>query len=591
MERVKSQVATNFNLEKSMNIEWAECIVKELIKQGVRHFCIGYGNRSTALTLAAAHHPLAKTHTHFDERGLGFYAIGLAKALNEPVAIIVTSGTAVGNLYPAVMEASNDQIPLILLTADRPAELRDTGANQTVDQQKFFGSFVRSYFDLPTPEQHYPHYFLQSTIAHLVHRSTYPIIGPVHLNCMFREPFFDNKSFHHDSVPFSTQFITGKQTHDLNALNFLFEQFDLFDEGMILVGSKLHGDDLPHLLNFSKHFNFPILAEIHSNMRHSQHEAIIPYSTLCLKHMKRLDLSPPKLLIIFGEQLISKEYLELINNPLVECIIQVDPNPLKSDPTHKVHHRVVLDAKEFIDVTIQECTKKLLSNYFQKWNLASRKITQAVDQTLDGHENFSEPSIALTLSNLMTQDVSWFISNSMPIRYMNDFYYPEKARSTFFVNRGCSGIDGNVATAIGIEEGLQTPVIALLGDMATLHDLNSFSLLGKSQKIAFVILNNHGGGIFSKVQSVHQQDILEKFFQGKHTYQFKAISEMFELPYLKVESMDELSFGLSQFFDQKQSVILEVFVEISQGDAFLKELEAQIEQITSLQGVIKSYFF
>ncbi len=575
-------------MDGQVNLEWAETIVKELIKQGVRHFCIAYGNRSTPLVLAAAHHPLAKTHTHFDERGLGFLALGLAKSLKEPVAIIVTSGTALGNLLPAVMEASHDNLPLILLTADRPVELRESQANQTCNQIDIFKNYTRFFFEFPSPEPHYSNHFIQSTISHLVHRSLYPLRGPVHLNCPFREPFFDSVSTQNFHIPFATQYITPKIKLDFEDLSIIFEQIDMYDEGIIIVGNHQDQLEVHPIVNLSKETNYPIFTEIHSNLRFSSVESIIHYPTYTLKNAKKFQIDSPKILILIGEKFISKEIVEIIQSDSVECVIQISNYPFKSDPTHRVHHRVIGDFSDFSDLACRTLQKKPYSSYFQKWSFASKKISQSINDVFDRTEVLSEPILPLLLSNLATQDLSYFISNSMPIRYMNDFFHSETQRTTLFFNRGLSGIDGNIATAIGIQKGLESPLVCLIGDLATLHDLNSFALLEKHQKILFVICNNYGGGIFTKVTNHQPKEILDKFFIGKHHYQFSQIAHMFSMPYLQIESLDAFSFGLNQFIDQKSSMILEVMIDNLENENFLKLVDHQIQ--TQLGG-IKSYFF
>lgn len=573
-----------------MNLEWAETIIKELIKQGVRHFCVAYGNRSTPLVLAAAHHPLANSHVHFDERGLGFFALGLAKSLSEPVAIIVTSGTAIGNLYPAVMEASHSLVPLIILTADRPAELQHTGANQTCNQVNFFASYSRFSFDFPSPEKSFSNQFIQSTIAHLVHRSLHPLKGPVQLNCPFREPFFDPTPADHFNTPFSIQYINSKSKLNEEDLALLLEQIDLYDEGMIVVGEEQENIELQSLINLSKHLNFPVFTEIHSSLRIQNLDSIIDYPILTLRHGKKFNCEYPKILILVGSKFISKEISDLQKSSQIDCIIQISSYPFKADPEHTVHHRVIANFNDFSELACKTLQKKPFANFFQKWSLAAKKISGVIDEVIDRSEILSEPLLSLLLSNLPHQETSYFIANSMPIRYMNDFFHLHSQRSTIFSSRGLSGIDGNIATAIGLQKGLESILICMIGDMATLHDLNSFSLLSPNQKILFIICNNFGGGIFTKVANHQPKEILDKFFVGKHNFQFSQISEMFQIPYLSVDSIDAFSFGLNQFFDQKGPMILEVAISNPNGDIFYKQLENQINQAQTNSG-IKSYFF
>lgn len=590
MAGIELKNKTDENLGIFVNLEWSETLVKELIKQGVRNFCLAYGNRSTPLVLACAHHPLAKTHTHFDERGLGFFALGLAKAIEEPVAIIVTSGTAVGNLMPAVMEAYHAQVPLIVLTADRPHELRETKANQTCDQVKFFGNYARFFFDMPTPDSQYGNRFLQSTIAHAVHKSQYPIKGPVHLNCPFREPFFDNLQTQFN-IPFSTAFITPKMQLDLQDLSFLFEQIDLYDEGIILVGQLHETLEIAPLVALSKHFNFPILTEVHSNLRKTGFDAILPYPILTLRHAKKLQCPTPKMVLLIGDSFVSKDILEILKEKEVECVIQVTSSSCKADPEHFANFHLIADISDFCKKAIEGCEKKAISHFFQKWSMGAKKIKDAVDEALDKTDQISEPMISLLLTDLAEQETNFFISNSMPIRFMNDFFQHKAQRMQIYTNRGLSGIDGNIATCVGIASGSESPLIAMIGDQAALHDLNSFSLIKPEQKLLVIIINNSGGSIFYKVASQISREISEKFFVGKHNWQFASIAEMFQIPYLQVDSLDSFSFGLNQFFDKKESMICEVQIKVEENENFLQLVETQINQLSQTPQGIRSYFF
>ncbi|HLP60036.1 MAG TPA: 2-succinyl-5-enolpyruvyl-6-hydroxy-3-cyclohexene-1-carboxylic-acid synthase, partial [Candidatus Deferrimicrobium sp.] len=176
----------------NLNYIWSELIIEELIRNGVNLFCIAPGSRSAPLTVAAARHPKARTVIHYDERGLAFYALGYASVTRRPVALICTSGTAAANFFPAIIETSKKKLPLILLTADRPPELRETGALQTIDQIKMYGNYVRWFVDLPVPDPQIKPETLLTTIDQAVFRSQDPLPGPVHLNCMFREPLAPN---------------------------------------------------------------------------------------------------------------------------------------------------------------------------------------------------------------------------------------------------------------------------------------------------------------------------------------------------------------------------------------------------------------
>ncbi|MBI2810842.1 MAG: 2-succinyl-5-enolpyruvyl-6-hydroxy-3-cyclohexene-1-carboxylic-acid synthase [Candidatus Melainabacteria bacterium] len=248
----------------SQNEAWARQLIDALIKQGLDYFFIAPGSRSTPLALAVANHPQARHFVHFDERGLCFCAVGYAKATKKPAVVIATSGTAVGNLLPAVMEAFNDHIPLLLLTADRPPELRECGANQTIDQVKLFANCVRWQVELPCADERISERYLASTIGHAAAMACFPPAGPVHINCMFREPLFSSppELAHAKKVHFEQPVLYPSEEAIANWQNVLSET----KRGVIIVGSSSH--DLSHaVFPLAERLNWPILADIASSLR------------------------------------------------------------------------------------------------------------------------------------------------------------------------------------------------------------------------------------------------------------------------------------------------------------------------------------
>src|SRR3989338_6025132 len=198
----------------NLNCLWARLMVEELVRQGIDYFCIAPGSRSSPLALAVAEHSRTQSFIHFDERGLGFYALGLASAAKKPCVVITTSGTAAANLLPSVIEASKKKIPIIYLTADRPPELRFTGANQTIDQVDIFGKFVRWFFDMPCPAAEIPASFILTTIDQAIAKAKGELNGPVHLNCMFREPLAPTKiKFESDYLALLNRWLKNQQPY------------------------------------------------------------------------------------------------------------------------------------------------------------------------------------------------------------------------------------------------------------------------------------------------------------------------------------------------------------------------------------------
>ncbi|MDE3046580.1 MAG: 2-succinyl-5-enolpyruvyl-6-hydroxy-3-cyclohexene-1-carboxylic-acid synthase [Verrucomicrobiota bacterium] len=468
-------------------------LIDQLVQQGVTDFFLASGSRSTPLVLAAAHHKKARIHRHFDERGLAFYALGAALAKEAPVAIIATSGTAIGNLLPAVMEAHHASAPLILLTADRPAELRETCANQTTDQVKMFQPFVRWQFDF---EPSMPEMAIRSQAAHAVFRA---MSGPVHLNCPLREPLY----------PFETGAEGRKIPLHLGTLS-AQQQRKLPSRGVIFLGRLPKRSDLSAVLALAHRLQWPVCADILSNARLTPTEEQ-------LRAFHWLEPSPLDCILHFGERMTSKR---LLNWKATEYI-HVSPHTSWFDPAQQLTERFHSDIPAACALFDAEPD----STWLPRWKELDRELTNRIAPLFVPG---SESSFFHSLSNLPLRGWNFFLGTSMPVREADWFFHPPHGRA-FFSNRGLSGIDGNIATAAGLAQ--TAPVLALVGDLTALHDLNSLSLLKSSpHPIVLLISNNGGGGIFSHL-AISRDPRFEELFAFQHNFTFAGAAHMFGLPY------------------------------------------------------------
>lgn len=474
-------------------------IIDQLIAQGVDHFCLSPGSRSTPLAIAIAEHPLAKSMVHFDERGVGFYALGFGKGAQRAAAVITTSGTAVGNLLPSIMEAHHSHTPMILLTADRPPHLHDCGANQTTEQTQIFGNFVRWKTDFPVQGEEK---YFRSTIAQAVSMAH---SGPVHLNCRFEEPFFPLlKSRGTPISHFLPRLLPDPRCLKQSA-----------SRGLIWIG-QIPIDPQP-ILKLAQRLQWPVFSDILSQGRlFPTSEQIRGYDQI-LK--EGCDLSPD-LILHFGERLISKNCLNW--RPEIP-LIHISSFPTLQDPERRIQAKIQCDMEIFCE--------QFEANTDSDWLPSWKKL----EVSIPSHPLSIPPGFAL------------FLGNSMPIREADQFLYPENCEG-FYCNRGLSGIDGNIATAAGLAEGLQKPVIALIGDQACLHDLNSIPLLKKSgPPLHLIVENNYGGQIFTRLP-VAASPYLSQYWTASHNWSFEGIAHMFELDYL-------LSENLPSSFSHKNSLI------------------------------------
>lgn len=499
-----------------MNDRFAAQIMSHLADQGVRRVCLSPGSRSAPLAAAAARETRLEKFVHFDERAMAFHAYGYAKGSRSPVAIITTSGSAVGNLFPAIMEASHDHVPLIILTADRPSELRDCMANQTCDQVKIFGNYVRWYAEIPAAEPQLSNEWLGTTIAQAVFRSKLSPCGPVHLNCQFREPLFSNEPF---IAPSSTHYEPVHSLISSATLHMWAEKLSSYEKGVIVAGSMPPSPLSDAILQLADLLGWPILADLTSGL----------HPRPCFAHLKK----EPECILHLGDRTISKPLRSS------SVYLMVANHPLRSDTSHQVTHRVVMDPALFCQQLLPLLQPRPTSSWLSEWHQSEEKLDTSTPL-------LSEPGLIRYLHHHIPSHYAIYFANSMPIRDANRLFFPNSC-PLIYSQRGLSGIDGNIATAIGLAEGSKRPLVAVLGDLAALHDLNSLAQMRRSKMpVIIIVINNNGGGIFSFLPLREQQDVFEEYIAGAHQWTFAQAAEMFQIPYLPLTDFEQLREALSQ---------------------------------------------
>ena len=528
----------------ALNEQWSRLMIKELIHHGVRSFCISPGARSTPLTIAAASHPLADTFVHYDERGMAFHALGYAKGSGMPVALIVTSGTAVGNLLPAVMEAHHDNVPLIVLSADRPPELRDCGANQTTDQVKIFSNFVRWQGELPCPDQKIPQSFVGTTVAQAMSRALTEPKGPVHLNCMFRKPLVDleKPSPFYSSHAAETLISLGKTILDDKTLERIADELSEYEKGLILVSGTTFIEDAERIHGLSRTLQWPIFPDIFSSIRsNGGGYGSIPYYDLILKAIGAHEDYAPDAILQLGDRFVSAKLTDWLaaKKPKVHC--HVSPHSDRKDPIHSITHRIRTDLNHFLDHFPKFISGRPPSKWLSTWKELNQMTAKGVKSYFAQYPELSEPLLFHSLKDVIPSNSLLFFSNSMNARNGDAFFTPQTPVGRIFGNRGLSGIDGNIATVCGLARGSGKPVIAFLGDLAFLHDLNSLPQL-KNLSVKIIVVNNNGGDIFNFLPNGSEKE----FFTTPQNHLLKYSAPLFDLPYENPQTTDDLGALLSE---------------------------------------------
>lgn len=577
-----------------MNQLWGYLIVEELIRNGVDYFVISPGSRSTPLTLATAQNLQANKIVCLDERAAGFHAIGYARATGNPAVLICTSGTAAANYLPAVIEAAIDNIPLIILSSDRPPELRQTGANQTIDQVNLYGDYPSWQFDLPCPTAEINPNVVLTTIDLAVSRARQSPGGVVHLNCMFREPLAPTEApveipaslmkWHEDRSPYTRY--AGKLTIPTTVeIQSLVKTIVSTAKGILFVGQLKSTAEIKAVVKLAARLNWAVFADVQSGVRLRQDlPNLIHYFDRLLLTDVTVDLTQIDTIVQIGTRIVSAQWFKWIEKHPPTNYIAIADNPDRYDPSHLVSLRIESDITYLCEQLCQQLPQLSLSTWVQQLRTESDRIGVTAAKFLKTSK-LTEPLIARTISELIPNQHGLWVSNSMPIRDLDMFGVGAIAEDSQLLsprvgsNRGTSGIEGAIASATGFAVGLQAPVTAIVGDLSSLHDLNSFALLQhNSQSVIVVIINNDGGGIFSFLPIAKSTQLFDTYFGTPHGLDFSHAAAMFKLDYYYPQNPDELIRDYQQALDMDRSAIIEVTTDRTENLQLHQALNLDIQQ-------------
>lgn len=532
------------------NLLWATLLVEELARNGVDFFCVAPGSRSTPLVAALAANERARSLVHFDERGTAFAAVGFARATGRPAAWITTSGTAVANGLPAVVEAATDGVPMVLLTADRPPELRQTGANQTIDQPEIFGDYVRWRFDLPAPDESVDPAVVLTTVDQAVYRARRSPSGPVHLNLMFREPFLPGPDeelaaparWRESGGPY-TRYAATRPALDLREVEDLWEALRPVERGLLIAGrlpSRKHGEAV---LRLADSLGWPLLPDVGSQLRlGAASKNLVQYYDALLANDGFEQAHPPGAVLHFGGRSLSKRLERFLAASRPDPYVVVRENPFRLDPGHRVTHSVEADVVDLCTALAQAAERRppaAAASWAASWREASERVDGYLDRVFEETGNLNEPLVARLVSRHIPEGHALCVASSMPVRDLDTFAASDGAPAPVAANRGASGIDGTVATAAGFARGSGRPVTLLIGDLALLHDLNSLALL-RGLPVTVVVLNNDGGAIFSFLPVARHKAFFEPYFGTPQGLSFEHAAAMFGLNYEHPRSAAEV---------------------------------------------------
>lgn len=568
----------------NLNEVWARILIEELCRHGVRQFVVAPGSRSGLLSLAA-HRLGASCLVHWDERAAGFYALGHARATGRPAVVITTSGTAAANLLPAVVEASVDGVPLIVVSADRPPELRDTGANQTIDQVHLFGRYVRWFHELGPSAPGVPARTVLTAADHAFARAT-DEPGPVHLNMLFREPLSPGEPDGDAAKAWASlgDWLIRSEPHTRAggvatgmtkpARASLAEKLDPRRRGVIVVGGGADPDTAKAALRVAERCRWPLLADVQSGLRFTDHPQVIAYadaimlSSIWMEHLKA------ECVIQVGGRITSKRILRYLQASVPADWVLVKRTAQRIDEIHRVTWsiRAIASDLEAVADALPEATP---GKWLGMWQDANHLVDGALDKFLDVLPDLNEAVLARALSRAVPGNHGVFVGNSMPIRDLDRFGAPGWGGRPA-ANRGASGIDGLVATAAGYAGGTGKPLTVLIGDVSLLHDLTSLRLAaGCRTPFILNIINNDGGGIFHFLP-INGADAFEPVFAAPHGLDFQAPAEWLGLRYAKVDSLDDWEKAYAAAIREGGTWLIEIVTDRGENLNVHRALEQRI---------------
>jgi 2-succinyl-5-enolpyruvyl-6-hydroxy-3-cyclohexene-1-carboxylate synthase len=520
---------------------FAATFVDELASQGIEYACVSPGSRSAPIAMALQRHPKIKVIIHVDERSGSFFGLGLGKATGKPAVLLCTSGTAAAEFHPAVVEASYSRTPLIVITADRPPELQDAGANQAIDQQRLYGTAVRWFFDPGTPVD-------MPGAARMWRRLAARAVaeaagGPVHLNLPFREPLVPPPGQVPSAEGEAGQSATSGRVLPTPAqLATLASALQRARRPLVVAGEMRDGERLAPALT---RLGLPVLAEPGSQLRRGETGGAVESYEALLRAGWSLEHGPDLVIRIGGTPTsrAMNSWLAAASPPT----FLIDPDHAWRDQDHLARHVVVCDPQALLEALppVSRATWR------DEWLAAGKKAGAAISATLIS-TSLHEGHIVRALASRLPEAAQVFIGSSTPIRAADSFWPLSRPQQRFYGNRGASGIDGLVSTGLGVATGRSdVPTVLLLGDLSVYHDMNGLWAIGRhGVKATLIVCDNNGGGVFNFLPQAQHPDVFEEIFATPLGLDFAQVARLYGLVYSPVTDRSGLEPAISDAIDK-----------------------------------------
>jgi len=551
-------------------------LVDELYQLGVREVVISPGSRSTPLSILFCEHHF-KIFLNIDERSAGFFALGIAKEYGRPVVLVCTSGSAVAHYLPAIIEAKYSRAPLIILSADRPHELRNVGAPQVIDQNKIFNAFTNYYEELALPEEResmyrYVRVVMQKAYAGAMSKE----YGVAHINIPLREPLIPDLS--------KLDFTAGRTRDRFELIEkdgYVYFNGSVFQNknGIIICGGDAYADYHQDVLELGERLKSPILADPLSNFRNYAKDIIIDSYDAFLKNDSIKKELKPEFIIHFGQVPVSKRLQQFLSLHQDVLYIQVDETFQYRNPSLSTDKFIVSSPRLFAkSIGVQNSNRE----YLGKWQNYQKQMRKRLKYAGD-EEGLFEGKLIQKLQEMLPEDSRLVVANSMAIRDLDYFFEARDQNIKILGNRGANGIDGIVSTALGISTS-NKPTVLLTGDLSFYHDLNGL-LIGKTHNLNLVIVlfNNNGGGIFKYLPQSNEKHF-DYLFLTPHGIDFAGLKTLYGLTCFKPQNYDAFEHDFKEALTLEGIKLIELKIDLGLSKA-LHDKYTMLQEGERISGV------
>lgn len=530
--------------------EYISVLVDELHQLGVTHVVYSPGSRSTALAILFEEHGQFQTYMNIDERSSAFMALGMAKVHKQPTVLVCTSGSAMAHYFPAITEAYQAEVPLIILTADRPPHLQRVGAPQTIDQEKLFGKYVLYDETLTIPYEEMQRYTYGRKVAQRAYvHAMNTRKGPVHINIPLEEPLvpdMTNVDFSRNRQPFA--FVPGKMIADVSAIVKDWHQ----ERVLLLAGPVPYSADEKAILAMAEHLQAPILADPLSQLRRFDSPYLMDAYDAILMWNGAKEVLHPTVVIQLGQMPVSKRVQQWMASLRDSTYIQVDPTGTFKNPsgttTHYVQSSIGAGCASF-----QNSVSPQDSHYVSLWQQWNQKGRKSLDAAVTTDAWFEGKVLQYIQRALPTGQL--VVANSLSIRDVDYFWTSGRSEAYIYGNRGTNGIDGTVSTALGISTNGKKTVL-VTGDLSFFHDLNGLAI-GRTHDVHLTIVlhNNDGGGIFHHLPQ-RDNPHFDYLFSTPQHLDYQGAAQLYGLHYVAPTSYEELAEAVAE--DRPGITLIEV---------------------------------